>query len=160
MSSHLRKFFSVAIVPIGILAIGLAILTLVPRTRDRLRQLVVSPERLVLAKIEADLNGQGQVFEIVKIKAGQGILLEFYKKDLQTHQSDFFAKQVLEESRDGYFDLHGQAVNLSVSDIDHDGILEVITATYDENLVPRLYAFKYHHDLQTFERLGPESLKF
>ena len=116
-----QNFLSIVLVPVIILAFGAAALVLVPATRNRLREVFFNNSRQVLAKVEADFTGQGDIFEIVKVMTAQAITLEIFKKDIESHESVYVSKIVLDEKRDGYFDFHGRAVNMAIEDVDQDG---------------------------------------
>jgi hypothetical protein len=140
-------------------AASLSVVAINPRWRQNLKKSFIGEDRKILAKAEGKLQAGGPSFKIFKIKTGEDISLEVYSN--AAGESEFLLKQKidLQERTDGYFTFQGNATNLALADIDSDGFSEIISATFDDQGVPRLNAFKYDPVLHTFHRMeAPPSL--
>lgn len=142
------------------LVLIVSIVTSVPEWRQKVRSWVQSPYREVLAKARADLTGQGDLVNVIKLKTQDGITVEVYAQDMESDHERFLARLRFDERRDGHFNIKGQATNLAIFDIDHDGIQEIIVPVFDENLIPRLHVFKFDPAGKVFVKMGPESVSF
>jgi hypothetical protein len=94
----------------------------------------------------------------LKIQTADTLSLEVFESDGDSQKMKFFKRIVLPETRDAYFNFHGNATNLALTDVDGDGSMEIVAPTFDENLIPRLNVYKYDSERQDFIRLGPENL--
>ncbi len=136
-----------------LLVILVSVVASVPALRDRVRFAVLKPYRQILAKATGDLTGKGEKVSVVKVKTENGILIEVYKV-IDEHNERLMAKLVIEERRDAFMSLRGNATNLALLDLDSDGILEILAPVYDENLIPRLHVFQYRPEENSFVIMG------
>lgn len=139
---------------------GLALLAMVcitvasvPRIRNGVKNYFSSSQRQVLSKIQARVSGTGPILTVLKIKQGENLFLEVYKRDTEGNLVPL-SKLLLNESRDGHFILNGNATNLALTDVDQNGDLEIVAPTYDEQLIPRLNIFKFNPESETFDRVN------
>lgn len=165
MSSRLsapqnNRFFLVGFPALMAIALGLAILTFIPQFQEAVRNLFLANSRVILAKADADLTGQGFKVSIIKVQTSDSLSLEVFQTDAEAgNKLQFVRRLVLPETRDAYVNFRGNAVNMVVTDVDGDGSLEIIAPTFDENLIPRLNVYKYNPEEKDFFRLGPDSFR-
>ncbi|PWU18833.1 MAG: hypothetical protein C5B49_06610 [Bdellovibrio sp.] len=153
-----NKFaFRIVFFTLAALLLVLSTLASVPRWREQIRSYFIRPYRQVLAKVEGDLTGKGDIVSVVKLKTETGILVEVYEH-LPAGGERLRARLQLEERRDAHIDIRGQVTNLALADLDGDHILEILSPVYDENLVPRLHVFKYDPVEKSFVRMGADAV--
>lgn len=150
-----KAFWPAFFVIIG-LSIGISAINLNDPLRERIRDFLIQDRRQILAKAIGDLSGKNELFTILKVKTRDSLSLEIYENDETNAKSEFRGRHILPEKRDGHFTFHGNAINLLLMDVNGDGAFEILTSTYDENLVPRMHVLRFHNDLSAFEELGPE----
>lgn len=139
-----------------LLVILVSTVAAIPSLRDRVRSVVLKPYRQVLAKVEGDLTGKNEKVSVIKVKTETGLVVEVYKTMEDNHER-MISSQRIEERRDAFMNIRGEATNLALIDLDNDGILEILAPAYDENLVPRLHVFKYDPVGTTFVIMGPDT---
>lgn len=152
-----KRLFMVGFPALCFLSLMLIAVSLIPETRELVRNLVISQSRVVLAKAEADLPGGGGKISVIKVRTADTLALEVFESDFEGKNLKFIKRIVLPEIRDAYFSFHDQTSNLVLSDLDSDGQLEILAPTFDENLVPRLNVYKYESGTKNLQRLGPEN---
>ncbi len=160
LDTQKEKIFRLGFPTLCLIALSLAAISVIPQSREIIRSLVISQSRVVLAKAEADLTGHGANIAVVKVQTADSIALEIYEKTAEQDKLKFMKRIVLPEKKDAYFTFRGNATNLVLTDVDGDGILEIVAPTYDENLIPRLNVFKFDPASNDFTKLGPESYRF
>lgn len=153
------RLFFVSLSALITTALCLAVLTFLPQSRELIRSLIISNSRVILAKADADLTGQGQKVSIIKVQTADSLALEVFETDSQGQKLQFVKRLVLPERKDAYFNFRGNAANLVVTDVDGDGALEIVAPTFDDNLIPRLNVYKFDPETRGFFRLGPESVR-
>ena len=96
----------------------------------------------ILSVVEGDLLNDGSRVKVVKFKTMEGIVLEFYSdnRDGSRHQ---ISRVVLPNAKDGFFNHRGEAVQLVVTDLNGDGTMELLSPTFDAQLVAHLNPFRY-----------------
>lgn len=157
--SKFRKKEVILIVTLGLVAMTLIIVAVIPSLRSRIKEALLASDREVIAKVSGSLTPQGPKVTVLKIKSGAHLSLEIYSVD-ENQNLSLMTKIPLFESRDGHFLLQGNATNLALTDVDKDGNPEIVAPTYDEQIVPRLNIFKYNPQTQGFDRMtAPEDYK-
>lgn len=154
-----NRIFWVSFPALCAVSLALIILTIIPKSRELIRSLIISPSRVVLAKIEAEVTPGGPKLIVLKVKTADTLAIEIFSRENDDSNHKFRRRIVLDENRDAYFNFRGNATNLAFSDIDKDGSLEIIAPTFDQDLVPHLNLFKYDTDRADFFKLGPENFK-
>lgn len=134
-------------------AASLSVVAINPRWRQSLKNALVGDERTILAKTEGPIQAGGPPFKIFKIRTGEDISLEIFSSVDGGKEFVLNQKIDLQERIDGYFTFRGNATNLVLADIDSDGFNEILSATFDDQGVPRLNAFKYDPTIRTFSRM-------
>lgn len=130
----------------------------IPSWREKIKDFVLSDSREVLAKVEGDLTGKGDLISVVKVKIRSELVLEVYALDPSRGETTLRSRVILPESKDGFFQFRGQPTNLALADTDGDGVLEIVAPTYDENLIPRLHVYRYDEKAQIFVPMGPDAI--
>ena len=154
-----RKNFTYLLSFLILSSLGIAFLSRTTAPKDYLRDFFWGSHRRSLAKAQGDLNNDGNILTVLKVKTSDTLSLEVYKNDSETGITKYLSRQVLNEKRDAHFNFQGNAVNLALLDLNHDGKLEIVSPTYDENLVPRLHVYKFDLETEAFYLLGPENLQ-
>ncbi len=152
-----QKIFWLSFPTLCLISVCLAVLTLIPTSREFIRSVIVTNSRSVLAKADADITGQGMKVSVIKVRTSDTIALEIFENEGDSLKLKFVKRLVLPEKRDAYFNFRGNATNLVVTDVDGDGTLEIVAPTFDENLIPRLNVYKFDPERHDFIRLGPET---
>lgn len=140
------------------LSISVACAISLPSVRNFIYEQNLSSERKVLASVTGDLTGNGDLVTVVKVKSLNSISLEIVLHRSDESQVKDIRRIVLDNKRDTYFDLKDSVTNLALMDLNNDGILEIITSTSDEELIPRLHIYSYSPEDENFIKLGPESI--
>lgn len=147
-----------------IAAVLSAAVSIIPSWRQKAQEHLLHSDRKILAKVvtRIDLNKPDEFF-IFKIQQGDQLFVEVYKQikdESGTHdaESQFLTKILLAEKKDAFVNFQGNATNLAVTDMDHDGKQEIIIPSYDNEISPRLNIYKYNEETQSFDRLRSESL--
>lgn len=147
-----------------IAAVLSAAVSIIPSWRQKAQEHLLQSDRKILAKVvtRIDLNKPDEFF-IFKIQQGDQLFVEVYKqvKDeaaTTEAESQFLTKILLAEKKDAFVNFQGNATNLAVTDMDHDGKQEIIIPSYDNEISPRLNIYKYNEETQSFDRLRSESL--
>lgn len=140
----------------GLLIVALVVtaIAMTPSWRQSVRDLFIPEQRIILAKVSGDLTGQGLHVTVLKIQTRDSLVLEIYNTE-NPEQSSLMTKITLPEKRDAYFQLKGNATNLSLVDIDNDGSLEIIAPAFDDQMIARLNIYKFNAENRTFDRMNP-----
>jgi hypothetical protein len=142
------------------LSISLAVINLNEDWKEDIREFLLSDKRVILAKASGDLGGQGKDFTILKVQTRDSLAVEVYQKIEGSPRLEFRGRMILPEKRDGHFTFHDNAVNLLMMDVNGDGSSEIVTAAYDENLVPRVHILGFDQEKSEFVTFGPDTLQF
>lgn len=135
----------------GLLALT-TVLAVVPPLRMKIRGFLMPDNRQILAKTSGYITPQGPFISVFKISEGGQLGLEIYTTPDEDGNPRLIQKIPLNETRDGYVNFQGNATNLALSDTDHDGAMDILAPTFDDQMTPRLNIFRYNQSLQTFER--------
>lgn len=135
-------------------ALALAAISAIPSWRQSVRSFFSTEERQILAKIVTQLTSKEESFTLVKIKQKDELFVEVYKQSDPQAASSFIGKIELNDRKDAFFNFRGQATNMAVSDIDQDGIQEILIPTYDQDMTARLNIYKYDVKSNNFTRMN------
>lgn len=126
----------------GLVLLIVLTVVLVPQLRQSVREVLVQPEREVLAAVTADLARTGEALRVIKVIEGHKLFIEIYTADVEggTERLD---RQVLAGSKNAYFTFRGESTSLALSDLDADGSLEIITPSFESGLIARMNVFKF-----------------
>jgi len=154
-----KEFWSVFLVLASVF-LGITVVNLNENFREKVRDFIISDQRKILAKAIGDLTGNStDTFTVLKVQDRDSLAIEVYQNLDNGKKTNFRARYILPEKREGYFSYQGNAVNLVLMDINVDGKMEILTSAYDDNLVPRMHVLQFDNDRIDFEELGPDSVK-
>lgn len=132
------------------LCLAALVVVLVPSFNEYARNLLLPSKRTVLSTIRNDFFRDGRIIIIAKVKSEDWLYVEVYEQLVDGFQRTI-DKIKLPDNQDGYFHYRGQATNLAIEDLDHDGQPEILAPTYDANHVAHLNVYKYNHVSKKFE---------
>lgn len=152
MASQLRRWLLLG-VPLTISLIA-GTIALVPAWRERVQAAVASSGREVLATVEGDVLNDGSTAKVIKYRGHDGIFVEVLAVDANgaTKPID---RILLSDKHDGLFNYAGHVTRLAIADVDSDGKMELLSPTFDNQLVPHLNVFRYNPELKRFELYQP-----
>lgn len=119
--------------------------------RQKVKNLFLNEQRIVLAKVEGSVTQKSSRQRILKIKDGSSIIIEVY--EVGEEQPTLLTQAILPQRYDGYMNLSNSATQLSLADLDKDGLNEIIVPTYDANNQPRMNVFKYDEATKSLENI-------
>lgn len=140
---------------IGILlaaAALIAVLSALPSVQSKVRAVLNSEQRHVLAKINAYYGVDQQKYLVLKIRDAYGISVEIYHESANGPQVLKQKFEMLNDS-DAFITLDKNSTGLALSDADEDGQLDIIAPSVDRNGNLRLNTFSYNNELGVFEQL-------
>ena len=111
-------------------------------TRKELRAVLTPEFRKVVSVAEADLGGDGRLWKVVKVATRDSIWLEVYRTT-EAGVVEVVEKLQQPQRRDGYYSFQGQAANLVIEDVDNDGQLEILSPSFNMDLVGKLDIYRY-----------------
>lgn len=130
-------------------------LLLKTENQKRFTDLLYPPERQILSTLETNLNIKSKLYRVIKIQQAKDLWLEFY--DLKEKER-LVAKFKLPSRLDGQMYVNKKTSNLFASDLDDDGVFEVVSPTFNIELEPHIHAFKYSLENGNFSQIPPEEL--
>ncbi|MBC7740826.1 MAG: hypothetical protein H7061_01420 [Bdellovibrionaceae bacterium] len=139
------------------LAILIAVLSSLPAVQKLVQPMLQAPSRQILAKVST-VNGIRSVqYLILKVKDSSGLQIEIYQVNPDTLKQELRQKFDLTQDGDAYMTINKNSSNLALSDIDHDGHLDILAPSVDRNGNLRLNTFRFNSDLQNFEPYSQSS---
>jgi len=153
-----KSFWAFFLIMLSV-SVGISVVNLNEPFREAVRDFLLRDQRQILAKAIGDLSGLNENFTVLKVKTRDSLSIEIYQNSGNENKSTFRGRFILPEKRDGHFTYQGNATNLILMDINADGSLEILTSSYDENLVPRMHVLRFHNDRTDFEELGPMNVQ-
>lgn len=154
----MQRFTPRGLLSILILAGAVVVLTLaalIPTSRQKIRSWILRDGREILAKTSGYATPAGPFVSVFKIRENGALIIEVYTTPDQDGSPKLLQKFVLNEIRDGYFNFMGNATNLALSDTDHDGALDILAPTFDDQMTARLNVFRFNQTLGIFEKAIP-----
>ncbi|MEK6772641.1 MAG: hypothetical protein AABY64_01765 [Bdellovibrionota bacterium] len=135
-------------------AVILAAISAIPPWRQSVRAVLSSDKREILATLVTQLTSKEETYTILKIRQKEQLFVEVYKQADPHAESQFVGRINLNDRKDAFFTFRGQATNLAVSDIDQDGVQEILVPAYDQDMIARLNIFKYNLKTNSFDRMA------
>ena len=123
--------------------------------QSKLTNFLYPSQRQVLSTLKTNLNFQNKSFKIVKIQKGKDLWIEIY--DLKQNE-DLMTSFKLASRLDGQMYVNQKTSNLFATDLDEDGVLEVVSPAFSIELQPHVHAFKYNLNDHSFSQMSPEEL--
>lgn len=127
---------------------------LTPSVREGIQQHFNGSNREVLATAEGNLLGDGHSVKVIKYRHREEIWVEILKIE-DNGSTTIVDRILLPDKHDGLFNFQGHVTRLAIADVDHDGALELLAPTFDQQLVPHLNVFRYNPSLKKFEPFVP-----
>jgi hypothetical protein len=147
----------ILMIALAVIAMAVTTIAVIPSLRTSVKEALSLENREILAKVSGSLTQNGPRVTVLKIKNKNYLELEIYNMD-GGEGLTLMAKIPLSETRDGYFSLKGNATNLAITDVDNDGISEIVAPTYDDQMIPRLNIYKYNPQTKGFDKVSsPEN---
>lgn len=111
--------------------------------------------RTLLAKIFTTYDGKQ--FVIFKLRTDTGIEIEIYEKITSPENPSSSLQQlkqrfILTDDKDAYLMIEGNSVSLALSDVDKNGVIDIVAPTVDQYGSSRLNVFKYDDNLKQFSQ--------
>lgn len=136
------------------IAAGLVVAAVIPSVRENIQARFALKNHELLATADGDLLGNGTAVKVIKFRNGEGIFVEILKM-LPSGDTSLVDRILLPDKHDGMFNYQGHVTRLAVADIDHDGKMELLVPTFDNQLVPHLNVFRFNSTLGKFEPFEP-----
>lgn len=149
----MQKFSKQGLMVISLLAFAVMAVSaaaVIPQSRQWIKNLVRPAERTILAKATGFVTVKGPEITVLKIRDQDSISVEVYSAG-NSGALQLLQRIPLPESRDGYFNLMGNATNLALADTTHRGILDLLVPTFDEQMTARLHVYRFNHEISRFE---------
>lgn len=89
---------------------------------------------------------------IFKIRTDEGIDVEIYEKDPTTYFQKLKQKFSFPDDKDAFLMVDGNSISLALSDVDQNGMMDIVVPTVDQYGLSRLNVFKYNSDLKQFSQ--------
>lgn len=124
---------------LSIILIGLAsLISFNTDLQNRIANRFTDKSRTILYTLSANLINNGTYYKILKIKENNKLKLEvlYFNKKKKTHE--LLDQITLKYKQDGHYKFGKEATNLFTTDLNNDGILEIIAPTYSPKLKPHL----------------------
>lgn len=137
---------------LGMMAALAFIAVVHPDVRASVRSTLRADYRTVISTAKGDLNGNGSIYTVAKVKTRDNIYLEIFE-NIADQAPKLVERIELADTRDAYFNFNGQATNLAIDDVDGDGRPEILAPTFDRNLVGRLNVFQYNDSTRDFQKV-------
>lgn len=134
-----------------VIAIVAAALSSMPVIQNTFKSYFGDSSRTVLAKVSSFYGVDQVQYLILKVKSDVGLQIEIYQTSSLDSQQQFLQKFSLDQDADAYVTIDKSLTNLALSDVDHDGHLDVLAPSVDRNGNLRLNTFRYNLDLKNFE---------
>ncbi len=132
-------------------ALVIAVLSSLSSVQRLVQPLFNNSARAVLAKVSA-VYGEGSLqFLILKVQDASGLQIEVYQVNPLVGSQEFKQKFDLSLDADAYVTIDKNSTNLALSDVDHDGHLDILAPSVDRNGNLRLNTFRFNEDLKMFE---------
>jgi hypothetical protein len=135
---------------LSILSMTIITAAAIPSLREKVKDAIFQDHREILAKVSGIVSADGLQVTVLKIKNKNNLSLEVFDSTNMT----LIEKISLEEMHDGYVTIKGNATNLALSDIDKDGVMEIVTASFNEQMIPRLNIFKFNPGSKSFDKIN------
>jgi hypothetical protein len=107
-------------------------------------------QRSILAKIFTSYDDVNYV--IFKIRTDEGIDIEIYEKDPTTFFQKLKQKFSFPDDKDAFLMVDGNSISLALSDVDQNGMMDIVMPTVDQYGLSRLNVFKYNSELKQFSQ--------
>lgn len=146
-----KKQILLGFIILGFLSINFT-LVFNKKLKAQIYNLAHSPFRELKGIVVSNFK-KNEPIKIIKIKTNEGLFLEVYSAKKSSIQT-FFTKIKLPDSNDGYFQFSSKSSNLALSDINQDGIPDIIAVSFDKNQKGHLNIYNFDYKNKTLVFLG------
>lgn len=129
------------VIGLFVLSMGVSIVLFSPSIRKINQGLLFQDGREVLSSLDARFDGKN--YKILKLRDIEGILIEIYAINANSGAVEFVDRSYLSDNKDAFYDMNDKKMNLFLKDINDDSIPEIITPSYDKNLIAHLNIFSF-----------------
>ena len=133
-------------------SLGASFLLFHPMVREASFGFIFSGDREVLSLIKTNFY-QGH-YKIVKVRAAKNLFLEIYEWKGREGIFDLVDRVRLTDSKDAFYKIDDKKTNLFLKDMDNDSFPEIITPSYDKNMIAHLNVFSYDVDNKKLIKLS------
>jgi len=149
-NQNLNSSKSVLSIPLLVTATLLSLLFAIASSMNSVRVIFENrtEERKILSKVFTEYGHKS--FVILKIKINNAVELEIYEKIPPQNNQQLKQKFTLNDDSEAYLMVNSNALNLTLIDIDKDGLLDIVCPTVDKNGNSRLNVFQYNPDIEQF----------
>ena len=96
----------------------------------------------LIAVSKGDIDGDGTLIKVLKFKTKTGIRVEFLK-ETNDGTREYLRSYTIRHPYNGFFEYRGNSIQLAMSDVDGDGVMEVLAPTFDRQLMAHLNVYYY-----------------
>ena len=139
----------------SLLLLASAGLFMSPALQDTVQSALYPKARFVLASLETDLNVQGHMYKVLKIKTGKEIWIEIY--NLKHEDAQVVSFKILAKA-DGQMFVNDKTSPLFASDLSGNGVLEIVAPTFSLGFQPQIRAFELNKLNGRFTKLPNNKL--
>ena len=108
----------------------------------------------LLSVAQGDITGNGDYVKVLKFKTKEGLRVEFLKENEHGFR-EVVNNIKIPHPYNGFFEYRGHSIQLGMSDVNGDGMMEVLAPSFDNNLVAHLNVYYYDADRGLFEKALP-----
>jgi hypothetical protein len=149
-----KALLTITLFVLLIMALGLGAVALKPDWRTALQRWANPHQRQVIATAHGRFVANKAMMKAVKSVDENGVFVEIFEEHGPEDLS-LFATIRTGNPQDGQFNFEGRMSHLVASDMDHDGIDELLVPSFDDQHRPRLNVYKYQPALNEFQEISP-----
>lgn len=123
--------------------------------KGKIRSKLLPKKESLLSVIHGDVTGEGDNIHVLKFKTPQGIRIEFLRENEDTGFREVIFKTEIKNHYNGFFEYRGQSVQLGMSDVDGDGVMEILAPSFDTQLMAHLKVYTYDERFNNFREYHP-----
>lgn len=132
-------------------ALVIAVLSSLSSVQKLVQPIFHNSNRSVLAKVSSFYGEEGLKILILKVQDSSGLQIEIFQTAAGSTTQEFKQKFDLAQDADAYVTIDKNSTNLALSDVNHDGHMDIIAPSVDRNGNLRLNTFRYNTELKMFE---------
>ncbi len=140
----LDRRWRVALILLSFATVVVTAVALNPNWRIPIQAFLSPDHRVLLATVNGDLAGTGEMYKVLKYATHRGLIVEVMQA---THDPNdpyrFVDRVVIPDRHDGFFSMNSEATRLALLDVDGDGHPEIIAPSFDESLSAHLNTLKF-----------------
>lgn len=146
--------FFLMVLSVALLVLS-GILFLSPSLQKKVHNFMYPQERILLASLETDLGVDGAKYKVVKVRSGKEIWVDIYDLNQENSAATSFK---INAKADGQMFVNSKTSPLFASDIDGDGVQEIIAPAFSLEFRPQIHAFEFDSRTKSFSKVSSEKL--